>query len=218
VVIIDGEVALREGQLEMFACPDGTKEHESIVSVDTLAYYAHAGLLAVGAEAGSPVQFDPKYKPATGTVVEVRVQWYDKQGKLQERPAQEWVRNAETKKAMQYDWVFAGSGFWFDERTGREQYLAEAGDFICVSNFPSATLDLPVQSTQANKGLLFEAFTERIPPRKTPVRLILEPQLKKPGQSADGTKQPDKKEKASEKKPAAQKSPADDTAQPGKRE
>ena len=33
-VIVDGQVCLREGQLEMFACPKGSKEHESIVSVN----------------------------------------------------------------------------------------------------------------------------------------------------------------------------------------
>ena len=30
-VVVDGQVCLREGQLEMFACPKGTKEHESVL-------------------------------------------------------------------------------------------------------------------------------------------------------------------------------------------
>jgi len=30
-VVVDGKVSMREGPLEMFACPKGTKEHESIV-------------------------------------------------------------------------------------------------------------------------------------------------------------------------------------------
>ena len=34
MVVMDGKVCLREGQLEMFACTKGTKEHESIVVVD----------------------------------------------------------------------------------------------------------------------------------------------------------------------------------------
>ncbi len=36
-VVLEGEVCLREGQLEMFACLKGTKEHESIVAVPTKA-------------------------------------------------------------------------------------------------------------------------------------------------------------------------------------
>jgi len=202
LVIMDGEVCLREGQLEMFACPDGTKEHESIVSVNTLAYYAHAGLLAVGADIGNPVQFDPKYVPARGTKIEVLVLWYDKDGKKRTARAQEWIRNVETEEEMAYDWVFAGSGFWFDKQTGREHYLAEGGDFICVSNFSTATLDIPVKSTQANKGLLFEAFKKRIPPLKTPVRLVLRPISEK---KKDTGKTAPEKKKAEEKESDEQK-------------
>jgi hypothetical protein len=50
---------------------------------------------------------------------------------------------------------------------------------ICVSNFPSAMLDLPVESSQANTALLFSAFTERIPPIGTKVRMVLIPRSKK---------------------------------------
>src|ERR1051325_5563629 len=60
-VVVDGQVCLREGQLEMFACPKGTKEHESIIAIDCLPEEVHAGLLAVGAKVGTPVKFDPEY-------------------------------------------------------------------------------------------------------------------------------------------------------------
>jgi hypothetical protein len=56
LVLVDGVICLREGLLEMFACPRGTKEHESIVAVDCKAQYVHAALLAVGAMPGQPVQ------------------------------------------------------------------------------------------------------------------------------------------------------------------
>src|SRR6185503_19951057 len=65
IVVVDGKVVLREGALEMFACPKGTKEHESIVAVNSNAQFVHAGLIAVGAEPGHPVVFAPEYKPAT---------------------------------------------------------------------------------------------------------------------------------------------------------
>jgi hypothetical protein len=51
--------------------------------------------------------------------------------------------------------------------------MAADGDFICVSNFASAMLDLPINAPNANSALLFEAFHERIPPAGTPVALIL---------------------------------------------
>src|SRR5262245_40020006 len=52
-VVVDGQVCLREGLLEMFACPKGTKEHESVVSLNCQADEVHAGLLAAGAKPGS---------------------------------------------------------------------------------------------------------------------------------------------------------------------
>ncbi|MEX2113942.1 MAG: YdjY domain-containing protein [Pirellulales bacterium] len=177
-VVMDGTVVLREGQLEMFACPRGTKEHESIVAVDTKAYAVHAGLLAVGAEVGTPVQFQPEYKPATGTEIDIELVYRDAAGTVHRDRAQDWIRNVQTGQAMALPWVFAGSGFWVDEADGKKHYMAEQGDFICVSNFPSAMLDLPVESSQDNAQLLHEAFTEKIPPLGTRVRLVLTPKAK----------------------------------------
>jgi len=177
-VVMDGTVCLREGQLEMFACTKGTKEHESVVAANTKAYAVHAGLLAVGAKVGTPVQFQPTYKPATGTEIEIGVVWTDKNGTVHRDRAQDWIQNVKTGKAMEYSWVFSGSGFWEDPDGGPKRYMAEAGDFICISNFPSAMLDLPVQSSQSNEELLFQAYTEHIPPLGTKVRLVLTPKLK----------------------------------------
>jgi hypothetical protein len=180
-VIVDGVVCLRQGQLEMFACLKGTKEHESIVSVDCKAYIIHAALLAVGAKAGTPVEFQPEYKPATGTTIDVTCIWTDEAGTVQHKKAHDWIQNVQTKKPLELDWVFAGSRMYKDETTGEEFYQAEGGELICVSNFPSAMLDLPVESSQANNALLFQAFTEKIPPKGTKVRLVLAPRLEKAG-------------------------------------
>jgi hypothetical protein len=173
-VIVDGEVCLREGQLEMFACPKGSKEHESVVAVNAKPRFVHAALLAVGAKSGTPVKFDPKYAPATGQIVDIWVLWKDEKGENQKIKAQEWIKQVKTGKAMPYNFVFAGSGFWKDD-DGKEYYYADGGDFICVSNFATAMLDLPVESSQDNTGLLFVANTEKIPPKGTKVRLVLMP-------------------------------------------
>lgn len=177
VVLLDGVVSLRRGMLEMFACTRNTKEHESIVSANTQAFPIHAALLALGAEQGEPVKFQPEYVPPSGTEIEIEIEWLDADGKMQHARAQDWVRDLNTGKAMTHRWVFAGSLFWKDPETGRQIYQAEGGDFICVSNFATAMLDVPVESTDANGGLFYEAFTERIPPLGTPVRLVLKPVL-----------------------------------------
>jgi hypothetical protein len=175
LVVVDGVVCLREGMLEMFACPRGTKEHESIVAVNARAQYVHAALLAVGAKPGQPVQFAPEYSPASGTVIDIFLLWVDQDGKRHRARAQDWVKYLKTDEPMTYDWVFAGSGFWTDEHTGERLYYGDGGDFICVSNFATATLDLPVASPQDNADLLFAALTENIPPLGTKVRMVLIP-------------------------------------------
>jgi hypothetical protein len=178
LVVVEGQVVLREGQLEMFACPRSTKEHESVVSVESKAFVVHAALLAVGAKTGSPVKFAPEYTPASGTEIDIYILWVDADGKRHKAQAQDWIRQVSTDKPMPYKWVFAGSGFWVDPETGEKYYQAEDGDLICVSNFSTATLDLPVESSQSNEGLMFSAMTENIPPIGTKVRLVLIPNLK----------------------------------------
>lgn len=80
-------------------------------------------------------------------------------------------------REMQAEWVFAGSGFYTDEDTGKKFYLAEDGDVICVANFPTAMIDVAVKSSAEAAGLMFEAYTERLPPKGTPVWLELIPVL-----------------------------------------
>ncbi|MCA9228309.1 MAG: YdjY domain-containing protein [Pirellulaceae bacterium] len=189
LVVIDGKVVLREGPLEMFACSKGTKEHEAIVAVNAPARFVHAALLAIGAQPGKTVQFTPEYVAASGPEVDVWVLWKGDDGTKHKVRAQEWIKEAKTDKAMPYPFVFAGSSFWRDEETGEVYYQADAGDLVCVSNFTTAMLDIPVPSSQANTGLLFSAFTDRIPPRGTPIRLVLIPKLKpKSQEKTDDTK------------------------------
>lgn len=249
-LLVKTRVVLREGFLEMFCCPAQTKEHESILAVDARASVMHAGLVALGAKPGTPVQYQPKFKPPTGQPIDIFVQWTDAQGKPHRARAQEWIRYATHRmyvapfeklpaglklpeqddelpirfhakfkeltwfgpmtaaqrdkllslsrdeayrkairtffaegrsREMNAGWVFAGSGFYVDPQTGEKSYLAEGGDLICVSNFPSAMLDLSVKSTdKQDEGLLFEPWTERVPPKGTEVTMELVPVFAKP--------------------------------------
>ncbi|MFM8634329.1 MAG: YdjY domain-containing protein [Planctomycetia bacterium] len=172
-VVIGGTVCLEAGPIEYFACPKDTKDYESLVAVRSPARLIHAGLLAVGLEPGTPVAFDPGYVAATGPVVSVQMRWKDSHGKTQVVAAQEWVRDTRTKAAMKEHWVFAGSSFWTDPADGARHYQADGGDFICLSNFPTAMLDIPIESTQSNEALLFEAFEGRVPPVGTDVEILL---------------------------------------------
>jgi hypothetical protein len=203
-VIVDGYVCQRSAPLEMFACPVGTKEHESIVAVFTKSQFVHAALLAVGGVPGKPVAFEPKFVPASGTTVRVYALWHDAEGKTQGTLAQNWVRQSGKDKAMEWDWVFAGSKIYKDPDTGKETYLGNSGELLCVANFMTSTMDVSVKSDAANSGLVFDAFTERIPKRNTPIRLVMvlsdEPPFAGGDASVDAAEaSPDQKKAESEK-------------------
>lgn len=175
-VLVNAEVCLREGQLELLLCRKQTKEHEAILAADVDARLIHAALIAAGAVEGSPVRFAPRYRPASGTTIKVFVQYKDK-GKQATVPAKSWIINSKTKKSMENDWVFAGSRLVTNplDPDGKKHYLANDGDVICVSNFETALLDLPIKSPKDDAERFFIANTERIPPLETKVVVILEP-------------------------------------------
>lgn len=176
LVVIQSEVVLREGQLEGLLCRKATKEHEYILAGDFDARHVHAALLVARAKPGSPVQFEPKYRPAHGSTIQITLR-YEAKGKLVNVPAQQWIRNAKDKKGLDTNWVFGGSKFVTDpENKDRPPaYLANYGDVICVCNMDDAMLDLPVVSPKSLEDRVWEAHTERIPPRGTKVTVILEP-------------------------------------------
>lgn len=180
-VRVNAQVCLRKGQLEQLLTRKRTKEHEAVLAADVDARLIHSALIMARAEQGKPVQFLPKFQPPTGTTIKVTLEYSDPQTKKLVRvPAQQWIRNFKTQKPLQMDWVFAGSILMPDplDKTKQPFYAANDGDLICLSNFDTAMLDLPVNSSRENADLLFEADTDRIPPVETPVQVILEPVLK----------------------------------------
>jgi len=178
-VIVDGTICLRRGVLELLACQ--TKTHEAVIQLNAPPSVVHAMLLLAGAETGAPAVFHPEYRPPTGSEIVVKASWVDKHGDLREVDARQFVRNVKTREALQQNWVFSGSHFEKVGDSGEEVYLADNyDDFICISNFPTAMMDLPMESSDKADFLLYEAFSENIPPTGTHVRLTLIPQSGEP--------------------------------------
>jgi hypothetical protein len=176
-VLVHAEVCLRHGEyrLEGLLCRKNTKEHEYILAADLDARDIHTALLAAGAKPGAPVQFHPRYIPASGDVIKVSIR-YEQQGKLITTPAQKWLRLAEGGKESDHDWVFAGSKFVPDpDNPAKPMYLANYGDVICTANMDTALLDLPIRSTGALEGRLFTTNPDVIPEIGTKVVVVLEP-------------------------------------------
>jgi hypothetical protein len=178
--VVAAAVCLREGQLEGLLTRKGTKEHEYVLAADVDARQVHTALLAAGATPGSPVQFQPRYAPASGTAVRISLR-YEKEGKTITEPARRWIRAGTTKKELDQDWVFGGSRLLPDPDDPKKPpfYLANQGDLVCLCNLDSAMLDLPVRSPKKLDERVFAADTEHIPPLGTPVEVIFEPVAEK---------------------------------------
>lgn len=173
-VALGGEICLREGLLEFFACRRNSKEHESIVSLDVPPHLIHAALLAVGAKQGAPAKFDPVFVPPTGDVIEIEIRWFEPKNKeIQNARAQDFILENESGKTMQASWVFTGGLFGVDP-DGKKYYLANVtGEVFGVSNFPGSVLDVPFESSSDNSQLCYAPNTKRIPDVGTKCLLIL---------------------------------------------
>ena len=93
-LLLKTHVCLDQGMLEMLLCLKQTKEHESILAIDSKAYTIHTGLLALGAESGKSATWTPKFQPATGQVIDIFMHYVDTAGKLQRVPAMKWIRKS----------------------------------------------------------------------------------------------------------------------------
>jgi hypothetical protein len=176
-VVFPAIVCKREGELEMLLTRTNKKTHEAILETASDAREIHKALVLAGAEQGTPVRWIPDYRPPTGTPIRVTLE-YESNGRRFSVPGGSWIRHSRTRQPLDTDWVFVGSQFV--DNGGRRAYLANEGDVICVANFETALLDVPFKSSKDDLDHSFEAFTERIPPEETPVKVILEPPARKP--------------------------------------
>ncbi len=201
-VIVRGSICLREGLLEMFACPTETKDHESIVSTHALSSEAHAAFLAMGVNPGKPMVWVGKYIPVTGPILEIEV-WWSEEGKLQKRRAQEMIRNVDTDKPMQSEFVFGGSEIYQDRHSKENLYYGDSGEFINVTNSPYAMIDIAIASTDdAEQGLLYGTLTEKIPPMNTKVYVVMTPTGKIRKNDPEATKESPQPSEPQESKPS----------------
>ncbi len=181
-VIVDAKVMLQKGEgegvcmLEFLMCRTGAKDHETLLSTDALPSSLHAALLALALAPGRPAQWvtpegkKPVFISPAGAALLITVQWTDKSGKVREVPATDWMMEVATKKKMhETRWIFVGSDFLDDGR-----YWADVeGLHISVTNFASSVIDVPFRSTSEDALREFAVNTAVVPPKGTPVKLII---------------------------------------------
>jgi len=198
---VDAQVAMEYGMLELVACTEGTKEHESIVRVNAKAAHIHAALLLVGAQNGNPAMRRPineemtrwTHIPPSGSPVEVSLVVEGPDGKPVERPISDFIRKnldniyepgsasaSETTgeadgEAFPNSFLFTGSQL-VDARDGSRRYLADtSGHVITISTFGDEMLGLPGFQSRVNGELIWELDTTHLPALDEKVTLRLRP-------------------------------------------
>lgn len=171
-VLLAGQVVLREGDLELFACSPNTKEHESIVCVMCQPRHMFEALGLIGLEPGRPPLYDNRAQsvvPATGDRLDIRVRWTEG-NTVRTVPIWQWLWNRqENRPAGRVEWVFSGS-----MPTQDGYLLADLdGTIITVVDFESALVSVPASHTSANEDLWLRANTAQIPPVGTAVTVIV---------------------------------------------
>ena len=209
-VDLDAVICLDEGFLELIACAQGGKEHESIVAVSARAMHIHAALLLLEVNNGHPAmrkQVGEKEKrwvnvPPKGDPVDVFLV-VKKDGKAIERPISDFVvhsnqrvdevdgevivapdggpKKQENKaKRLPHTFLFAGSRLR-DNGPGPRQYLADlSGHLISIATFGDELLCLPFHQTRENDALTWRIRSGSLPQPGTKVALRLRPHKPQP--------------------------------------
>ena len=195
-VDVDAEVCLHEGLLELIACTEGTKEHESIVVLKARPLHVHTALLLFGARPGTPAMQKFKDKngeeryipvPPSGDQIEVLLVFPDDEGKPKEFPISRFIApvnlleyddshfEAAKTKGFPSGFLFAGSHL-VEHGKGPRKYVCEAsGNVISISTFGDEMLCLPGIYGHANEGLAWQVNSKGLPDVGQSVILRLRP-------------------------------------------
>lgn len=203
-ITFQARVCLTKGPLEFLLCKAGTKDYESLMSTKIKPSDLHVCLLLLGLTPGMPARYYPAEGdwpgheiPPRGPELAITLKWKDKNGKEHQAPTGSWIINSWQKKyneespALKFiTWLkaaFAGEKLPFQKPPDKwifigsnilpgGGYLAdESGEIISVSNFASAVIDVPFESSDKNALRLFEANTDAMPESGTDVTITISP-------------------------------------------
>jgi hypothetical protein len=183
VVEIAAASCLDAGWLEQIACAPQSREHESLLVVETTPSLVHAALLLAGFEAGAPGHWtyengDYAFVAPTGSPLRINVQWTDAEGAQKTTPITAWIRDRDRATAFPDEpWIFGGSE-WRQGEAGATHYAADLGGSLIglvtfgdeVVGFSRVIADQ--SDVQAPEWMVDESV---VPAPGTAVTIILEP-------------------------------------------
>ncbi len=168
-----GNVNMRKGLVELLACTQKGKRHESVLVVTADPLYLQLALLLLGLVPGRNPSCPGENDEPTGAMADIFVEWQSDDGqKVVRKRAEELILDLRGNKPMQRTpWVFLGS------RVYKGTFLArEIGSLVTTYHDSTAILENPLPS--CNDDTLYEANPDVVPPVGTPVTVIVSPAAK----------------------------------------
>jgi hypothetical protein len=173
-ISVKGAINMHKGVVEYLACGALGKLHESVLVLHAQPYFIQVAMLLLGLEPGNkPLDRQGGEGVPQGDPVDMWVSWRSAdKGEVRMR-AEELVFNIKTKKPMQRTyWVYTGS------EIVRGKFMAQyEQSVIATYHDPYALIDQPLST--GTDDTLYYANTQTVPPKGTPITLIIKPASKK---------------------------------------
>lgn len=175
-VVVPAALLMREGPIELFACGEGGKDHESIFRIEADVQQLDLALVLIGLRKGpTPDRADEQRR--TGDRVAVLAQW-EEGDRTVTRWSHDLILDTRTRQPMpRCGWTFVGTiAEIMDTVTGRptgRHILLAAQSRSVVTTFRDTTsiLDNPLSEPAADDER-YVPNTELLPSAGTRVRLI----------------------------------------------
>ena len=173
-VEVDCEALAVDMPLEFFCVMSGGNEYESVLRTPAKPSDIHTALLMIGLTPGGNVHTDPqtqKWLPPFGPALNISCR-YTLNGKELTVPAWKLMRSVKDQTTMPpMTWVFCGS-----KVLDHGLYAADETSYaVSVVNFEYTLIDIPTLASNANETLEWERDPNMMPPKGSPVVMIIEP-------------------------------------------
>ena len=156
--------AYDDGILEYYAVAPQGKTHESEITYEGFASHVHHALLLIGMEP----------KPQQPDLLNLTLNWVDPYTKKDmEIVSGRWMMDRKSKAPpKQLRWGFTGSSFWNGRYAGDSSHC-----LVSLIQDANCTIVLQdeVENPYQGDNMGFEINTAIIPPRGTPVQLVITP-------------------------------------------
>jgi len=171
---LPAEVCLRSGPIELFACAEGGKDHESVLRVRCRPELVNLNLILFSLKRGPS---RPDAGGAAGDRILIFCEW-EQDGKPVSTRAEDLIWDLATNRSMdRVGWTYTGSKFVpeTDVETGKatgRSALAVVHSRTLIATFADASALFETPLPEIVDDTTFKVNEKVVPPRGTPVRLV----------------------------------------------